>query len=245
LFKVLQVYPLVFSAMKSFVRCGLGENSQKSKVLISFFEAIEKYHFINTAICTRVGNEVESLYAGYCVEFYETQDFEETLKNFVSALRNKLAGEEEFVSCFKDISYSSAYIPTIAYIFDRFNNYKLSPSQGKKIYNSDSKLFRKNFNIEHFFPQNNNELPRLPAESIDNIGNLLVIDFRTNSRLGNKAPADKMKIIADSDELASLRYLKDFVQKYSDIAGNWNDEVIEERAAFLAKEAYAKVWRID
>jgi len=55
------------------------------KVLIRLFDSMEKYHFINNAVCDRVGNDVEKLYANYCIKFCKTKEFEGTVNEFIQA----------------------------------------------------------------------------------------------------------------------------------------------------------------
>ena len=188
LFKIAQIYPLIYAAIGCFTRNKCGNDPALSKKLIGMFEFMEKYHFINNAVCERIGNEVEKLYADFCIKYTESDDFEKTTKSLVSSLKKQLASEEEFTSRFTEISYSSGSIPLISYIFDRINNVDLHPGQRVHVFNPDQKTLRKNHNIEHFYPQTpeaDMDTDAKTLEVVDNIGNLLVISFRTNSKLGN------------------------------------------------------------
>jgi len=209
---------------------------------------LEKYHFVNSAVCTRIGNEVEKLYADFCIKYENSNDFEETTKELVKELKDKLASEEEFESRFVDLSYSSESIPLISYIFDRFNNFGLHPGQRINIFNPDQKVLRKNHNIEHFYPQTpeNEESDAETLDVVDNIGNLLAISFRTNSKLGNLSPLKKLhKLRKDLEkEIQNLSYVREFLSKYEKKIPTWGKKIIEIRARELAKEAYKKIWEI-
>jgi len=61
LFKVSQTYPVIYAAITSLTESGNSSSPSASKLLIRLLEAMEKYHFINNAVCDRVGNEVEFL----------------------------------------------------------------------------------------------------------------------------------------------------------------------------------------
>ncbi len=50
LFKISQIYPLLYSAIECFMRTGCNKYS----LLIELFGILEKYHFINNAICERI-----------------------------------------------------------------------------------------------------------------------------------------------------------------------------------------------
>lgn len=249
LFKIFQIYPLIYAAMSCFVRSGGGASLADSKKLIHFFETLERYHFVNNAICERIGNEVEKLYANFCVEYSQSDDFGDVTKKLTEALRAQLASEEEFRSRFVELSYSSESIPLISYVFDRFNNFALRPGHRIKIFNPDQKVLRKNHNIEHFYPQNPDGLLdddfRI-VDAVDNIGNLLAISFSTNSKLGNLLPAAKVEKLNTElqREIQNLPYVREFIEAYGARADTWNDELIGDRARSMAEIAYSKIWKI-
>lgn len=245
LFKVTQIYPLIYSALKSFIRNDHNNNID-SKKFISFFDKLEKYHFINNAICERVGNEVEKLYADYCRIFSETNNFIETLNELTTSLSEKIAQKDEFISRFTDISYSSDSIALISYIFDRLNNYNVSPASWVKIFNPSERITRRSHNIEHFYPQNptgvvNSDI----SDHIDNIGNLIVISFRTNSSLGNLLPNEKIKKLENElfQQIQNLDYVRKFIDEYKVYSNNWDKNIISNRASALAIESYNNVWK--
>ncbi len=85
-------------------------------------------------------------------------------------LKSKLAGPEEFVSRFTDLSYSSDSIGIISYVFDRINNFGLETGTRVRIFNPDQKVLRRNHSIEHFYPQSPEEkLEALDLEYVNSI----------------------------------------------------------------------------
>lgn len=249
LFNVVQFCPLVFSACECFVRSNAGEDAKKSKHLVKLFETFEKYHFINSDVCGKVGNEVERLYADYSLEFKTSKDFIATFEEFFNKLRKQVASFDEFNSKFLEISYSMEDVPRISYIFDRFNNMGLDPGQRVKIYNPDPKVLRKAHNIEHFFPQTPEKGTNPNAQTmdvVDNIGNLLAIAFRTNSKLGNLSPEMKFKRLKGDmlKEVQNQVFVQDFLEEYGPQAGSWDKEVIMKRALGLSKKAYESTWAL-
>jgi Protein of unknown function DUF262/Protein of unknown function (DUF1524) len=250
LFKISQIYPLVDAAFTCFVRTGACNNRTQSKVLIKLLDAMEKYHFINNAVCDRIGNEVEKLYAGYCEKYALSKDFDKTTHDFIAALRKQLASEDEFTTRFCQITYSSQNIGLIAYIFDRINNLGLAPGERIPIFSPQPSTKRKNHNIEHFYPQKPDEdvsLDPETRESIDNIGNLLVVSFRANSSLGNLPPRKKIEKMTGelAKKIQNMAYIKTFIQKYEKAFDSWDKKAIAERASQLATEAYREVWKIN
>lgn len=248
-FNVVQFCPPAYAAIECLLRNGGKAKPQDAKSLIRLFESFEKYHFINNVVCERVGNEIEKLYAQACIWYSESSDFVNTTDKLISELKSKLAGEDEFVTNFVELSYSTDQIPLICYIFDRFNNCGLDPGQCIPIYNPEPKLLRRNHNIEHFLPQKPEldlKIKKADLDLVDNIGNLLVIYFRDNSSLGNVSPAEKIKRLKGdlSRQIQNLAHVTEFVDKYSKDAASWGSERIKSRAGDMAIKAYREVWRI-
>lgn len=249
-FSVTQFCPPAYAAIECLSRNGGKSKTADAKGLIRLFNSFEKYHFINNVICERVGNEVEKLYSEYCEEFAKSTDFLRTVNGLVGQLVKRLASEEEFIANFSRLSYSTDDVPLLCYIFDRFNNQGLDPSQFLPIYNPDPKLLRRNHNIEHWLPQNPEKelkVNKETMEAIDSIGNLLVISFRTNSRLGNASPARKAQRLKGdlAKDIQNMVYVQEFLAKYSAYAQAWDSSRILARAEDMAREAYKKVWKIN
>jgi hypothetical protein len=247
-FGIVQFCPPAFAAIDCIARNGGKSKAADAKKLIDLFEAFEKYHFVNNVVCERVGNEIEKLYADACKWYFDSTNFIQTTDKLIQELKSKLAKKPEFLVNFAAISYSSDQIPIISYIFDRFNNYGLEPGQSVQIYNPDSKLLRRNHNIEHFLAQKSDlKIKKADLEFVDNIGNLLVIYFKDNSSLGNATPAEKIKRLKSdlSQKVQNLNHVTAFVSKYGSAASSWNGESIKSRADDLAVEAYDKIWKIN
>ena len=251
LFKVSQTYPLIYAAIRCYMATVGGEkvNGEKlSEKLIHFFQLLERYHFINNAICERIGNEVEKPYADYSKEFAQSNDFEEVAARFEAELRKRRATLGEFTSRFVELSYSSFDdLPLIAYIFDRINNCGLKPGQSVSIYNPDKTFLRKNHNIEHFYPQNPNKHMTPDPETlsvVDNIGNLLAISLFVNTKLDNKSPCEKIALLKGKLKagIQNMVYVQDFIESYGDKCDVWNKEMIKQRAYHLAQDSYSRVW---
>jgi uncharacterized protein with ParB-like and HNH nuclease domain len=249
-FNVIQFCPVAFAAIECLMRNGGQDSGADAKLLIQLFEAFEKYHFVNNAVCDRVGNEVERLYADHCLTYQESKDFQKTTRELIAALSRKLASLDEFTAKFTEIKYGDDQNSLIYYIFDRFNNAGLDPQQGLRIYNPDLKLKRRNYTIEHFLPQKPEaelRVNRDTMEAIDGIGNLLAIYFRDNSSLGNISPAKKIERLKGdlSRQVENATYVQEFIGTYGEVASGWNKDQIQKRAKAMAKRAYQHVWKIN
>lgn len=247
LFKVTQAYPLIYSIFKLYK----SSNSNNSKWLFKSLESIEKYHFVNNVISGRVGHEVEKFYAETAAKLYQSNDnFVTEMTGFLSSLNKKKALRDEFKSNFIDtITYSKNNIAIINYVFDRINNYdgKNGPVKGAQyvsIFSPEKDLQKRNYNIEHFLPQNDKKgYSELEQEQFDKIGNLLVISRHTNSELQHKSPSDKMKIIlGDRKHWANLRYFDLFIEKYKNDFDTWDFATIDKRSDEIAADSYNNIW---
>jgi|HubBroStandDraft_6_1064221.scaffolds.fasta_scaffold09369_4 hypothetical protein len=249
LFKVSQNYPVIYSAINAIRKNGGFDSKSMAKQFIKLLDAMEKYHFVNNAVCDRVGNEVEKLYANFSHKFSRSKDVEATTNELVNNLRKQLASETEFTSRFSEITYGSDSVPLIAYIFDRLSNHNLDPGERVNIFDPQPGVRRNNHNVEHWLAQNPEEgiiIDSPTLQAIDNIGNLLVISFRANSSLGNIPPAKKVnRLNGDlSKKIQNLHYVRDFLQEYGPAADNWDEKVINKRAQKMAKEAYDRIWKM-
>lgn len=249
-FGIAQFVPVAYAALELGRRSNVGTADSRAKALIRLFGALEKYHFVNNVVCERVGNEVERLYADTCVAMVAETDVVRAVDVFINQLRDKRARLEEFRGRFADISYGPDNLAIICYIFDRINNFGLDAAQRLAIYVPNPRLLRKNNNIEHFLPQT--PPPGLTIddntrENIDSIGNLLPIYFRTNSRLGNLPPADKVRKLRGDlrNEIQNLPFVQEFLNRYGDQADSWTSEAIRARANELAETAYQRVWALN
>jgi Protein of unknown function DUF262/Protein of unknown function (DUF1524) len=244
LFKIFQVYPLLYSALKAFAAY---PDTKKAKLVVRLFEVLEKYHFINNSVCERIGNQVEKLYGDFCVRLNEKgkEHFEAVSGELIDALKKQLAPQDEFVARFVKLNYEARELPRLMYIFDRMNNVGLPASQRLRIFYPEE-MSRRNWNIEHFSPRK----PKGTSEKIngvDNIGNLLPLDFRTNSALNNRDPQQKLEWLqkdGNQKKIENISYVREFIQKYRKVAAKWDDKIIETRARDMAKDAYEFVWKI-
>jgi len=254
--KITQIYPLIYSVMKSFIRNNLTESDSHRKTLQLFFRNLENYHFINNLILDRVGNEVEKPYANFAEEFYrvEARDFNIILKRFYEFLKSKIAPIDEFKSRFVELSYSDDSYKTLIYIFDRFYNYantkdqKVTKAARLPIFSPNQKLKELNMAIEHWYPQKL-EVNLDSPDDVHNIGNLLIMSSKLNNMLGHATPKEKVEKIKNNpdclNEVRNFSYLQIFIEQFSDSESDWNSNSIKENALKMADYAYRNVWKFE
>ena len=258
LFGVTQAIPLMWSVLKKFHFLKLHKEPYESRhrnTLVSFFESLENYHFINNYILDRVGNEVEKLYAEYAKKFHEAEDeviFTTTLKELYTRLQNQIATKDVFIPAFLEIEYSKTKRNAeIYYILDRFNGVddkykKLKKDDKPKIFNPYTAFSRTDKTIEHWYPQSKAMDENGEVYSwCHSIGNLLALDKTTNSKLSNKSPQEKFVELSDKRYLNTYKDNIRFLEGYAServTFDSWDKESILKRSEELAEIAYTKVW---
>lgn len=244
LFKVKQAQALIFASMLALRRLGLTSDATAAKAFTRMLHALECFHFINTSVCSHIGNEVEHLYADLCVEFAKSKDFVRMVDSVVGQLRKRRAPKMEFIGNFRAIEYSVVAKPKLAYIFDRFNNLGRSPGERKVIFFPERGEFDKSLNIEHVFAQNAPVTEKPRPTLINNVGNLIVIGRQLNSKLGNRSVKEKFAEMQgpSASRVAEFPAVCQLIAEFASHALEWNDEVILKRADSLANLGYEKVW---
>ncbi|MDA3908547.1 MAG: DUF1524 domain-containing protein, partial [Sulfurimonas sp.] len=159
--------------------------------------------------------------------------------------------KQEFTANFiENVTYSQKNIPLLNYIFDRINNFDLTkkePVKGSQyisIFSPEKNISKRNYNIEHFFAQDNKkDYKEEDLEMFDEIGNLLLISRHSNSEFGNKSSKDKTELIkGDKKHFGNLRYLDDFLEEYEGRTDNWGLKEINERSLAFSLSAYNGTW---
>jgi len=256
-----QPKPLIYSFLKGFYRLKMHlkkENepnkSKNRKTIFQFLKSLESYHFVNNVVCKRQTNEVEKLYAEFACKFYNAKtsdEFTAHLYMLYKKLQSQLAQIGEFSDNFADFGYKNKKAEML-YIFDRLNN---TQSNGERRASADWKqtaifephrIPKSSYTLEHWAPQvpkdEKTDIETSPLEEVHSIGNLIVLATTTNSKLGNKNPAEKAKYLDDS-EMNTLPYNKKFITTNTSKFDSWDDKAIKERTKKMADDAYSLVWK--
>ncbi|MBP9759316.1 DUF262 domain-containing protein [Candidatus Dojkabacteria bacterium] len=240
--------PFIYAGLRSLGRFQEANNRQYSELKSLYVQAlntIECFHFINNAICTTPTNSSEKLYATETQKVTESQTIQEcknSFKRIIEGLYNlKLADRNTFIESFSQITYSpSNNKPLIAYIFDCFQNDPFEKVPNVVLF--DPKLetvVNRQYEVEHVAPISTWQGDE---DTLNSIGNLLLITHTTNRLVDNKCLLDKVKIYKDRN-FDNLNSVKDFVRW---IEENNIEELQEKeinfRAIEMAELAYDKIW---
>ena len=246
LFRIAQAYPLLAAALVNFKSY---PSNTAANALVELADIIEKYHFINSYICQRRGNEVETLYAEKCKAIFSAGDeLPVQINELKNKLKNQLADFKEFEPKFSEMSYetSAGVLKSIYYLFDRIENAERKGREVEEIYNPKLAVVKGDWEVEHILSQK----PKTPhkdgsGDVIHSVGNLLVVPNGTNKDVGNKPVADKVPIY--KKKIGRMASVMDFCEKYTNEAyGKFDSkEDVDMRTKYLAKIAYGKAFVIS
>jgi uncharacterized protein with ParB-like and HNH nuclease domain len=244
-FKVTQVIPLIYSAIKV---CSEKENPEYFKAsqnkLVELVARLEDFHFHHSLITKQAGNLVEKTYADFAERIYKSKDLPDAYSDLLIVLDDKKikTSLEAFVEDFVLITYSASSPDVkrkLRYIFDRLTNHGVQENHMDLFLAGDNPDDEQPNNIEHVYAKNieddYDKLKEKP-ETINNIGNLLVLSKKENSSLGNRVPSKKIKKLQEKKPRPI--HLAQFLDGDFDISRKWDANLIDERARFLAEIAY-------
>lgn len=239
-FRITQAIPLFYAAVEAYRATPPALKSEKH--LINLFRLVESHHFISNRICNRIGNDVEALYAGFCLQFGSDESFKAVAENFEKEFSEKTAKKDEYIPRFSLLSYQSQNDRiTIRYIFDLLANKGMKDGQRIPLmdyYNIENGI-QSSYNIEHLFSQS---IASEGEDFIHEIGNLLIIPKQINGILQNDPFPLKIDKLSNPQNYANKivnvpPYLSSFLETAADKA-EWGQKEINTRTAELAVKSY-------
>lgn len=220
-----------------------------------YFEAVEKFTFLYSAISKLQANKAEKLYSATAVSLEKVvsettkvtpktkmekalkSNVSRVLDSFIRELKNLRPEFPIFLERFKEVQYKkSEYTRVlIKYILSKLNNIDSSGELG---------LDFDVVNIEHIVPQKPHEDWKLERDEIkgyvNSLGNLVLLSKILNSEAQNDVLKRKIPILKSS-EIISTKNLAKWIEDNKYV---WGEKEIEKRVADLAEVAFKKVWAI-
>lgn len=225
-FKVVQPTPGVLSL----IRCYRDEII-KYRTLRDALSMIEKFHFsFNAVTSSRSSGGISGMYSSLGRQVFSAEDASEVaeaISDLKSKLRDRESDEAEFNAGFNQISYTkenSSQKALVQYVLRKIAMHEMQPFIGET----------EDLTIEHLLPQSRKKAGENEAD-IGRIGNLILIDSKTNDSLANKSFKEKKKILADKGYK-----LPNALAEADDITS----EVISRNTARLAKLAREVIWKV-
>lgn len=200
------------------------------KTCLKVLFVMERFHFINNAVCSNRSSGLDQLYAKFAQDLYQAntkQKKHEIINKVCESLTSKIASLSDF----------SANIDAKLY-YSRDDEkqkelvrYVLIKMERKK--NKHSIPIATS--IEHIYPEKPQNMPMADPKLIRNIGNLVILEDDVNSKIGNKEYVDKRKYVLEHSKMITA---KEVFQTYT----NWTDDEILKRKSELIGIMYKTMW---
>ncbi len=227
MFKLSQPTPATMSLVRAY-----RDEKIKYKKLRDTLSAIEKFHFVFTAITSsRSSGGISAMYSSFAIKLFESKDTQEAsnlINEFTNKLRDKRPSIEEFKVAFKEVVYTNSNSKQknlVRYILRKFSTY----------YEYKYPVDFDELTIEHLHPQKKIGEGDWTEPSVGCLGNLIFIDEKINGELDTKTFSEKKEILLDKGY-----DLPEFIIDTSE----WTPEIVYEHADHMAEVAYSKIWKI-
>jgi uncharacterized protein with ParB-like and HNH nuclease domain len=231
LMNITQYIPIIFALFKKFKI-----NEKLKSEFISFLEFLVNFHYLYSFLSKGPGNEVENLYASTAKLISECKTLEQIvsilteLKVELKKLSNKYLNEEGIQSIFEEeCNFENKSQQMIVYTLIKFYENAIE-FQNK--YEEDLPT------IEHFYPQN--PVDKTERENVHQIGNLILIYKRLNSKLSNKLPNEKIAILKEESNQVKYTISNNLIKLLNETPSklSWTDKDINERTIEISKHIY-------
>jgi hypothetical protein len=227
LFRVQQQTPCVLSLVRAYK----GKKFKK-KHLANAIVAIEKFHFLFTAVTSqRSSGGISAMYAALARRIYESSDTNEAqkvIRELITKLRARIPSLVEVKALFPEIVFTDNITKDkslVKYILARFD----------KRLSSAITIDYDSMTIEHLASQSHIGTGGFTEDIVGQLGNLILVSEDLNNKLANKPFNEKKQI------LKAAGYV---IPKEIKYASTWTAKQITERTEMMAGEAYDKLWRI-
>ena len=227
MFKLSQPTPATMSLVRAY-----REDKIKYKKLRDTLSAIEKFHFVFTAITSsRSSGGISAMYSSFAIKLFESKDSQEAsniIQEFVAKLRDKRPSLAEFKVAFKEVVYTNSNSKQknlVRYILEKFSLY----------YSYKYPVDFDELTIEHLSPQKNIGQDGWTESSVGCLGNLIFLDQKVNGEIDTKGFLEKKSSLIEKGYS-----LPEFVLE----ASEWNPELVYKHAEKMAEIAYSEIWKI-
>ena len=225
-FKVVQPTPGILSLIRAY-----HINLIKYKTLRDAIEMIEKFHFsFNAITSSRSSGGISGMYSLFGRQVFSSVDGAEVAKAIAELqlkLRERESSPSEFDAGFEQVIYTnnqSSQKSLVQYILKRIALDEAQPFIGET----------DDLTIEHLLSQSNIKTG-IAENTIGQIGNLLLIDSKTNELLSTKNFLTKKNILKDRGyKLPNLLEAADEISA----------ELIAQNTSRLSKVARNKIWKV-
>lgn len=200
------------------------------KECIKVLSAMERFHFVNNAVCSKRSSGRDLMYAKYARELYQVgtkHDKHIVIRNLCLELNHSVAD----ISDFEASVDSKLYYTKKDEKQKELVKYVLMKLERKKNLHSIPIAT----SIEHVYPETPEKMTLKDSTLIRNIGNLVLLEDDVNSKIGNKNYANKQTYILSKSKIVTA---KELFKTYT----SWTDREIKQRRKLLIDEMYNNMW---
>jgi hypothetical protein len=226
IFKVVQPTPGILSLIRAY-----RDGHIKFKILRDAIEKIERFHFsFNAITSSRSSGGISGMYSSFGRQVFNSKDSNEigvAINELVGKLRDRRVADSEFDAGFEQVIYTklhSSQKSLVQYILRKVASYEGQATIG----DTDD------LTIEHLVSQSSRKDGR-EETVIGQIGNLILVDPKTNELLSTNNFATKRDILLSR----GYKLPEPFVD-----ADTLTDELIAENTMRIAKIARDVIWRV-
>lgn len=229
LFRVQQQTPCALAL----VRC-YRDGTMKKKQLEDALVALERFHFLFTAATSqRSSGGISGMYSSLARKLSNAgspQKAQEVIAELKVKLRERIPSASEVEALFPGIVYTDRVSKQRQLV-----RYMLATMARAE--DSLSQCSFDNMTIEHIIPQSSIGQGDLTDAIVGQLGNLILVTEKLNSKLANKPAREKIRLL--KAHAPDLPLLKDVLA-----ASDWTAQDVIRRTHALAEFAYGKVWRV-
>lgn len=206
------------------------EGKISKKMCMKVLSVMERFHFINNAVCSSRSSGLDLLYAKFAHALYQAgikQDKHVIINCACQDLTNKIASVSDFSANVdnklyytKDDEKQKELVKYVLIKMERKKNKHSIPIATS---------------IEHVYPETPQTMTLADSNLIKNIGNLVLLEDDINSKIGNKEYNEKRTYVLNKSKMITAKQL---FNTYN----NWKDTEIKLRRDDLIKEMYETMW---
>ncbi|SDW15727.1 DUF262 domain-containing protein [Litoreibacter albidus] len=187
-FKVVQPAPGILSLVRAY-----RDKQIKYRALRNALSNIEKFHFsFNAITSSRSSGGISGMYSSFGRSIFETTDSSgaaQAIAELVGKLRDREVPDIEFDAGFQQVIYTSKHSSQkalVQYILKKVAIHEGQPFRGDT----------EDLTIEHLLPQSSSKNDE-DHETIGQIGNLVLVDSKTNEKLSTNDFKEKKLILKE------------------------------------------------
>jgi len=225
-FRVVQPVPGILSLLRA-----LEQKKVKPKKVRHSLQAIERFHFGFTAVTSsRSSGGISGMYSSFGRKLYEAKDTNEVsdvVKELISKLKDRVPSQSEYDAGFEQLIYTKESTAQRKVV--RYALLQIAKFEEQALIGETDEL-----TIEHLYPQANIS-HEMPNEVVGQLGNLMLVDAKTNEKLKDKPFGEKKAILLEKGyNLPELFLDADILTR----------ELIEENTKRLSELSRNEVWKV-